>query len=127
MCQTILLVDDDPVQGATRKAILASAGNTVFIVKEPREGLGILQDSELLQKLSLVITDHIMPGMNGPQFVTELRKLLPDVPVLVLSGMPDVEPEYNGLNVLFRLKPLAPLELIQLTRFMTGSQLSRTA
>jgi CheY-like chemotaxis protein len=127
MCQTILLVDDDPIQGATRKAILISAGNTVLIVKEPQEALDMLKDPELLRNLSLLITDHIMPGMNGPQFVAELRKSAPDVPVLVLSGMPDVEADYRGLNVLFRLKPIPPAELIQLTRFMSGASLSRTA
>jgi DNA-binding response OmpR family regulator len=127
MCSTILLLDDDPVQAATRKAILASAGYTVVVVKDPREALSILDDSN--SQIGFVITDHFMPGMNGPQFVSELRKKDPSMPVLVLSGMPGVEPEYNGLDVMHRVKPFAPTDLILLTQTILGSRqhLSRTA
>ena len=55
-----------------------------------------------------MITDHIMPGMSGSDFVRELRKTFPKLPVLVISGMEEAEAEYEGMNVLFRLKPLLP-------------------
>jgi hypothetical protein len=38
------------------------------------------------------------------------------MPVLVLSGMPGIEDEYEGLNVSFRLKPLNPDEFIRIAR-----------
>jgi hypothetical protein len=40
----------------------------------------------------------------------------PTTPVVVVSGMPDVAEEYDGLNAVVRQKPLPPQELIQLVR-----------
>jgi len=75
--------------------------------------LEMLGDPGFSSQLSLVITDHIMPGMHGPEFVQNLRAVLPTVPVLVLSGLPDAMDAYEGLDIVFRLKPLAPEELIR--------------
>ena len=59
-----------------------------------------------------MITDHIMPGMNGSVFVDKLRELHPQMPVLVISGLEEAEAEYEGLNITFRMKPLAPDNLL---------------
>jgi len=59
-----------------------------------------------------VITDHIMPGMNGAEFVTRLREFSPEMPVLVISGLAEAEDEYSALGVDFRMKPLLPQNLI---------------
>ena len=62
--------------------------------------------------------------MNGSEFVRELRKTHPDLPVMVISGLEEAESEYAGLNVRFLLKPLLPdLLLCQPAR----SALSRNA
>ena len=53
-----------------------------------------------------------MPGMNGAEFVRELRKTHPDLPVMVISGLEEAEKEYDGLDVPFRLKPLLPDHLL---------------
>src|SRR5580692_5200814 len=98
----ILLVDDNPVQAATRKAILSHSGNHVFVAANAQEALKLLEDTGFTNNISLIITDHLMPKMNGPQFVAQLRTQLPNVPVLVLSGMPGAEAEYDGMNVLYR-------------------------
>jgi len=60
----------------------------------------------------VVITDHIMPGLSGSEFVRELRSLHPTLPVLVISGLEEAEEEYHDLNILFRLKPLLPDNLL---------------
>jgi DNA-binding response OmpR family regulator len=46
--------------------------------------------------------------MNGAEFVRELRKTHPALPVMVISGMEDAEYEYAGMNVRFLVKPLLP-------------------
>lgn len=74
----------------------------------------------------LVITDHLMPGMNGPQFVTLMRGHYPRLPVIVLSGLQEAEEEYETLDVIFRLKPLPPDELIGLVRSLL-EPIGRTA
>lgn len=127
MTADILLVDDNAVQAATRKAILTRTGSSVVIATGPRQALEYLRDGELLQTLGLVITDHVMPFMNGAQFVTELRRFYPKLPVLVLSGLPGIEHEYEGLNVIHRMKPLSPEDLLQLTQDNLQKPLRRTA
>jgi CheY-like chemotaxis protein len=123
----ILLVDDNPVQAATRKAILTFSGNQVSVATNAQEALTLLENPDFAKNINLIITDHLMPLMNGPQFVARLRLHLPNVPVLVLSGLPDAEAEYDGMNILYRLKPLDPEELIRLAQFLPTSALGRTA
>jgi CheY-like chemotaxis protein len=123
----ILLVDDNPVQAATRKAILTFSGNQVSVATNAQEALTLLENSDFAKNINLIITDHLMPHMNGPQFVARLRVQLPNVPVLVLSGLPDAEAEYDGMNILYRLKPLDPEELIGLAQSLPTSALGRTA
>lgn len=127
MTADILLVDDNSVQATTRRSILCRAGRTVALAGGATQALNMLEDSALAVSLGLVITDHCMPGMNGPEFVAELRELLPLVPVVVLSGFPDVEPEYDGLNVVFRMKPVAPDQLIALAQSLLDPPLTKTA
>lgn len=123
----ILLVDDNPVQAATRKAILTFSGNQVSVATNAQEALTLLENPDFAKNINLIITDHLMPFMNGPQFVARLRLQLPNVPVLVLSGLPDAETEYEGMNILYRLKPLDPEELIRLAQSLPTSALGRTA
>jgi CheY-like chemotaxis protein len=123
----ILLVDDNPVQAATRKAILTFSGNQVSVATNAQEALTLLENPDFAKNINLIITDHLMPFMNGPQFVSKLRLQLPNVPVLVLSGLPDAEAEYDGMNILYRLKPLDPEELIRLAQSLPTSALGRTA
>ena len=91
------------------------------------EALAMLRDASLLNSLGLVITDHCMPGMNGPEFVRRLRERLPFVPVVVLSGLPDVEDEYQETNIIFRMKPVAPDQLIALAESLLDPPLTKTA
>ena len=112
MAATILLIDDNAVQAATRQAILKRSGYFVIPVMNPRRALQQFRDNDFPAVIDLVITDHIMPEINGSDFVRELREKHPFLPVLVISGMEEAEEEYEGMNVLFRLKPLLPDNLL---------------
>jgi len=112
MSATLLLIDDNPIQAATRQTILRRAGYHVIVVLNPERALDTLRANEFPAAIDLILTDHVMPGMNGSEFVTQLRTFAPMVPVLVISGMPDAEEEYVGLGVDFRLKPLMPDNLL---------------
>jgi DNA-binding response OmpR family regulator len=127
MTAEILLVDDNAVQASTRHTILSRSGRTVVVAAGALQALAKLEDEQLLHSINLVITDHWMPGMNGPEFITLLRRRLPVIPVLVLSGLPDAEEEYAGLDVIFRIKPLAPDQLIALVESLLDSPMGRTA
>ncbi|HEY0784593.1 MAG TPA: response regulator [Acidobacteriaceae bacterium] len=112
----ILILDDNATQAATRSAILSRAGLSVVVAREGAEALRMLADPEVSAGIRLLISDHVMPGMNGPEVVRRARALLPDLPVLVISGMPGVEADYAGFGVYFRMKPFPPAEFIVLTR-----------
>jgi CheY-like chemotaxis protein len=112
MTVTILLIDDNAVQAATRQAILRRAGYSAIAALNPKQALEQFQDNGFDGTIDLVITDHIMPGMNGSEFVRRLRRTHPTLPVMVISGLEDAEAEYEGLDVQFRLKPLPPDNLL---------------
>ena len=104
----LLLIDDNAIQAATRQTILKRAGYFVIAALNPLRALQQFHDREFPAEISAVITDHIMPGMNGSEFVRELRKTEPDLPVMVISGLEEAESEYAGMHVRFLLKPLSP-------------------
>ena len=118
----ILLIDDNAVQAATRQAILKRAGYYVFAVLNPARALEQFQTNDFPAEISLVVTDHLMPGMTGAEFVRALREKHRDLPVLVISGLEEAEDEYQGLNVQFRLKPLMPDNLLaSVQRLLSGA------
>jgi CheY-like chemotaxis protein len=127
MTAEILLVDDNAIQATTRRAILVRSGRSVVIATGAAQALQMLDDEELVRSVDLIITDHWMPGLNGPQFVEKLRERLPEIPVLVLSGLADAESEYQGMNVVFRVKPFPPDMLIALTTSILDPPISRSA
>ncbi len=112
MSATILLIDDNAVQAATRQTILKRAGYFVIAVLSPERAVEQLRNNDFPEPIDLILTDHFMPGMTGSEFVAHLRKFQPQLPVLVISGMAEAEDEYQGLGVQFRLKPLLPENLL---------------
>jgi DNA-binding NtrC family response regulator len=108
----ILLIDDNAVQAAARQTILKRAGYNVIPMLNPIRALRQFQAKEFPSEICLVITDHLMPGMSGSEFVRELRKTHQHLPVLVISGLEEAEDLYQDLDVQFRLKPLMPDKLL---------------
>jgi CheY-like chemotaxis protein len=127
MNSPILLVDDNPIQGATRKCILERSGLSVHVAPDGLAAIEFLSHDGVTRNLGLIVTDHLMPGMNGPELVAEIRRRGISIPILVLSGLPDAGESYKGLHVTFRLKPLHPDSLIELTRQLMSLPISRTA
>jgi CheY-like chemotaxis protein len=105
---SVLLIDDNAIQATTRQAILRRAGYFVLAMMNPARALEQFQHDEFPVVIDAVITDHVMPGMTGAQFVRELRKTHSELPVMVISGLEDAEAEYEGMDVRFLLKPLLP-------------------
>lgn len=108
----ILLIDDNAIQAATRQTILRRAGYNVIPALNPVRALEQFQANAFPSEIHLVITDHLMPGMTGSEFVRELRKTHRELPVLVISGLDEAEDLYQDLDVHFRLKPLMPASLL---------------
>jgi len=110
----VLLIDDNPLQLTVREAILRDAGFQVSVATTAESALATLRG--LPGRIGVVVTDHIMPGCTGSELVQQIRALNVWLPVVVLSGLPEAENEYQGLNVVFRAKPFPPSDLIELVR-----------
>jgi len=78
----ILLVDDEEMLREPACAFLERAGFHVAEASSSEEALRMFSE----QEFDLVITDMVMPGMNGKQLGDELRKRMPNLPVIYMSG-----------------------------------------
>ena len=110
----ILLIDDNPLQLKVRETVLRQAGFQVSVATTADSALAILR--VLSGNIGLIITDHLMPGCSGSELVRQIRGRKIATPIIVLSGLPEAEAEYEGLDVLFRAKPFPAPELIELVR-----------
>lgn len=116
----ILLIDDDPDQVQVRELLLQRAGFTVASAHSAESALDLLRKSKQ-DRFGAILTDHLLPGVSGAEFVKQLRAVNSVVPVVVITGLAEAEEEYAGLNVSFREKPFAPEELIRLLKSLTQS------
>lgn len=123
----ILVVDDNPTHLSVRAAVLRGAGFSVTTADSAEQALEFLRNAELNRRLRVILTDHVLPGASGDAFVRELRRVGPSVPVLVITGMDEAEPEYAGLGVIFLHKPCAPEDLIAEVQKALGRYARRAA
>ncbi len=91
---TILLVDDEDLLREGVREILEMADYSVI---EASDGLQALQ-LFAVSDVDLVITDVVMPNMDGVDFVTKLRETFPLVPILTISGGSRVVSARFGLD-----------------------------
>jgi DNA-binding response OmpR family regulator len=110
----VLLVDDNPLQLKVREAVLRNGGLQVTVATTAASALALLR--ALGERIGVVVTDHVMPEASGSDLVRAIRAEANWLPIVVLSGLADAVVEYEGLDVVFRVKPLPPAELIQLVR-----------
>jgi DNA-binding response OmpR family regulator len=79
---TILLVEDEELLRAGVQEMLELQGYKVITAPNGQQALACM----VAERIDLVITDLVMPQMNGIDFVHQLRTSQPDVPVIVVSG-----------------------------------------
>ncbi len=83
--QTVLLVDDEKMVLEVGKAILQRLGNAVITAASGEEALG--QFNRHRESIGCVVLDLTMPGMDGLATFKQLRKLSPELPVIIASGL----------------------------------------
>ncbi|HZK49207.1 MAG TPA: response regulator, partial [Thermoleophilia bacterium] len=87
--ELVLVVEDEDPLRRLVQAILLRLGYTVAVAANGNEAVELVEGAEL--KPELVITDVVMPGMNGVALAKRLRKTLPDLKVIFMSGYTDAE------------------------------------
>ena len=86
---TLLVVDDEPAVRGLVAHFLEHEGFLVLTARCGSEALSIARQHR--GEIDLLISDIMMPGMDGPSLAKELRALEPRMPVLLMSGYCDVE------------------------------------
>jgi CheY-like chemotaxis protein len=82
--ETILLVEDDPQLRQLSSSVLAHCGYRMLVANGPEEGLMIARANQ--KDIRLLITDVVMPGMNGRQLAEQILQASPNMKVLYISG-----------------------------------------
>ena len=112
---TVLLVEDEPMVRTVAERALTRHGYTVITAENGEEALEILDRGE---EFVLLISDVVMPGMDGPTMVAEARKSRPDLPILFMSGYAEeqLRKSIDIDQVAFLPKPFSVQELAEAAR-----------
>ena len=108
----ILIIDDDRQMRRLLTRILTGAGHTVRQAANGRDGIALFAE----QRADLVITDMVMPDMEGIETILSLRRGNPTLPIIAISGGSD--PVYLraaaslGASEVLR-KPFSPHALLE--------------
>ena len=87
--KTILCIDDDDGVLGYQRALLERRGYTVLTATSPLQGLQIAA----VCRIAAVIVDYHMPEMNGHEVALEVKRLRPQVPIIMVSSDDEI-PEY---------------------------------
>jgi two-component system cell cycle sensor histidine kinase/response regulator CckA len=81
--ETILVVEDDE---SVRELICSMLRPNGYVVLEAKDAVEALDVARRRKSIDLVLTDVVMPGMNGPAMAKKLEEILPEMSVLYMSG-----------------------------------------
>ena len=81
--QAILLVDDERIVLTFLETVLRSAGYIVYTACHAEHALEVLHSPA---QIDVLVTDVIMPGIDGPALAAEILRLRPDFPILLSTG-----------------------------------------
>jgi two-component system cell cycle sensor histidine kinase/response regulator CckA len=113
---TVLLVEDEPMVRTVAERALTRHGYTVMTANNGEEALEVLGHSG--DDIVLLISDVVMPMMDGPTMVREARKDRPNLPILFMSGYAEeqLRKSIDLDNVAFLPKPFSVQELAEAAR-----------
>jgi two-component system, cell cycle sensor histidine kinase and response regulator CckA len=115
--ETILIVEDEVSVRTLARRVLADNGYNVLEAADGMEALRIAQNNA--QKIHLVITDVVMPGIGGKALISRMEVLLPGIKSLFVSGYTDNAIVHHGIldsGVAFLQKPFTVDGLLRKVR-----------
>ena len=112
---TVLLVEDEPMVRSVAERALTRHGYTVLTADNGEDALEIIARNE---PIDLLISDVVMPGMDGPTMVREARQSRPELKVLFMSGYAEeqLRKSIDIENVNFLPKPFSVTDLAEAAR-----------
>ncbi|MDB5591514.1 sigma-54 dependent transcriptional regulator [Enterovirga sp.] len=106
MSQTVLIVDDDPVQRRLLDAMIRRLGYGVLLAEDGAAGLAVMRSGE---PLALVVLDLVMPGLDGFGVLAAMREAKIEIPAIVQTSHGTIETVVNAMRagaVDFVVKPV---------------------
>jgi two-component system, cell cycle sensor histidine kinase and response regulator CckA len=125
---TILLVEDEDAVRAFATKALERKGYTVLSAASGEEALELLERD--VAAVNILVTDVVMPNMDGPALALKVRAARPDLPVLFMSGYAEeqlrqsLSSAFDMAHVAFLPKPFSLKDLAQTVKDVLGSQTS---
>lgn len=122
---SVLVVDDDELVCKFLERILTRLGCRVSCVTEGPAGLDLVRDNVP----DLILLDLVMPDMNGPQFLEQLRKRHPTLPVVIVTGYPEGDLMQQAMDhapISLLSKPVDHGLLENTVRTLVGKMLHKT-
>lgn len=121
--ETILLVEDDPQLRQLSSLVLTQCGYKVLSAENPEQGLALCKADQ--NSIHLLVTDVVMPRMNGRQLADEIQKLRSEIKVLYISGYTNNAIVHYGVldsGLWFLPKPFTLSALVSKVREVLDSQ-----
>ncbi len=121
--ELVLVIDDEPSIRTTMEVVLRSAGYNVLLAGDGAEGVALFAaQSEVVR---LVITDMMMPVMDGLQAIRALRSITPLMPVIAMGGVHNQRQDFESLfgpGVRFLPKPFTADKALAMVRELIDIQ-----
>jgi two-component system NtrC family response regulator len=92
---TILIVDDEPNYLIVLSELLRDEGFEVFTAESAQDGLPLVRNTDL----DLIISDMKMPGMDGIQFLGQVKKIIRELPVILITAYAEVEKAVEAMHL----------------------------
>jgi CheY-like chemotaxis protein len=109
--ERVLLVDDEQAVLEITRAILIKYGYEVFSASDGSEALTLFAQHK--DEIDLVLTDFMMPFLDGPATIRALQNIAPDVRIITASGLQENEAVSQQFrHVTFLSKPFTPEKLL---------------
>lgn len=106
--KTVLCVEDEELQLKMRQALFESAGFTVLQARSGRVGLELFRTHHV----DAVVLDYYLTGMNGTAVATEMKRLSPRTPIVMLSGFASLPGEGAVVDAWLMKAEIEPRDLI---------------
>lgn len=114
MLHKILVVDDDEEVRKTIRLQLKGTGLEVIEAEDGKKGIEVL-DAENVTIVDAILCDVRMPNINGVEAISYFRREYPSIPVIVLTGFPDVKLAVDFMKqgvVEYLVKPVEKTKLV---------------
>ncbi|MGA7505656.1 MAG: response regulator [Candidatus Sulfotelmatobacter sp.] len=115
---TVMCVDDEQLQLQLRTLLFESAGFKVLQARSASTALELFRS----QRIDAVVMDYWLSGTNGTAVAEEMKKLHPEIPIVMLSGYSSLPGEGAVVDAWLRKAQVEPEEIVNVVKKLIGFQ-----